>query len=68
MITWPRKWQCIDLSSEMFASKAFVDMVDSGQMCDERVNKGMTTSYYLPNAEFAKQQNHKVEQTLEVII
>lgn len=48
----------------MFDSKAFVGIVDSEQMCGERMNEGMTTSYYLRNAELEKNQNHKIEKAL----
>lgn len=48
----------------MFDSKDFVGIVDSEQMCGERMNKGMTTSHYFPNAEFEKTQNHKIEKAL----
>lgn len=49
----------------MFISKAFLGIVDSEQMCDEQMNKGITTSHYLPNAEFEKKEkNHKVKKAL----
>lgn len=36
----------------MFDHKASVGIVDAEQICVEQMNKAVTMSHYLPNAEF----------------